>query len=113
MRSMIWSIRSRSCWFCERSEFSFSLSIKFWRNQVAFLERAQDRLPELLHELLLRALHIHLVNSIGGFEAALQEKVGEAVHQFLEVDVVGGIRCVSGILDVFHNAFPVPAKLRD
>src|ERR1700730_12409533 len=57
--------------------------------------------------LLPRALGIELVETILRLEAALQEEIGKPVHQFLEIDVLRGVRSIARITNVFHFGRPI------
>src|SRR5215471_2170719 len=70
-----------------------------FREEVALLERAQDRFFEGFE----RALRIELGDAVElGFEAGLQEEVPQALYQFFEVDGVGRFARVFGELGEFH-----------
>ena len=75
---------------------------QFGREQIAFLQRAQDRFAQLVHHFFARALRIHFVDAELRFEAALQEEIGEAAHQLLQIDVVSSVGRVFRIFRVFH-----------
>ena len=64
------------------------------RKQVALLQRAQDGFAQLFHHLFARALRIHFVDSELRFEAALQQKIGKAAHQFLQINIIRGVGSV-------------------
>ena len=68
--------------------------------QIAFFERALDRLAQRFHRLL----RIHLGDAVElRFKAALQEKIGQALDEFLQVDAVGGLARVFCVADVFRH----------
>ncbi len=66
---------------------------QIFRQQVAFLEGAQNRLAQSFHRLF----GIEFGDAvILRFETALQEEVAEPLDQLLEIDGVGGLRpCIS------------------
>ncbi len=78
---------------------------QFRRDQIAFLERAQNRFAQLVHMLLGEPLHIQFINAVLRVESALKEKVGEPVHQILQVNIVRCLRLVSRIacISCFHQ----------
>ncbi len=68
--------------------------------QIAFLERALDRLPQRFHRLF----RVHLGDAVElRFEAALQEEIGQALDQFLQVHAVGRFARVLRVADVFQS----------
>jgi hypothetical protein len=47
-----------------------------------------------------------------GFEAALQEKIAEALDELLEIDSVGGFAGVFAVADEFHGRGPRKFKVK-
>ena len=68
--------------------------------KVAFLQGAEDGFAEGFHGIGGVKFGETVVL---GFKAALQEKIAEAFHEFVEVDDVGGFSGVFSILDDFHE----------
>ena len=69
------------------------------RQQVAFLQRAENCFPQRFH----RAFGIHLRDSVElRFKSALQEKIAQALHQFFQVDGVRRFARVFTVLNEFH-----------
>src|SRR6266571_5354344 len=71
------------------------------REQVAFLQGAEDGFTKSFHG----ALGIHLGDAVElRFEAALQEKIAQALDELFQVDGVGGFAGVFAVADEFHRA---------
>ena len=102
MRWIIWSITSLQFGVFREIGIIEHLLHQFGWEQFAFLQRAQNRFAKFVHHFLARALGIHFVDAELRLVTALQEKIGQAAHQFLKVYVFSGVGRVFRIFRVFH-----------
>src|SRR6202021_4031652 len=70
------------------------------RGEIGLLRGPQNRFAQCVHG----ARPIQFGKSVElGFEAALQQEIAEALHQFVEVDGVRRFAYVFSVFDYFHS----------